>query len=118
MNLLVHDFAEALIKYVFPPDIIDRIVTTYNSSRRTWDLHPQNYVNYFRQGTATWFQATRQDPYETGGMNICDDARPCITEMDLRRNILTRDEPLFNILNTVYNDQRWNLTGNVSVCPW
>ncbi|OWF53347.1 hypothetical protein KP79_PYT20764 [Mizuhopecten yessoensis] len=118
MNLLVQDFAEALVKFVLPLDVVNNIIAAYNSSRTTWDLHPSNYITYFRQGTATWFAATSKSAYETGGMNICSNARPCITEIDLRRNIKTRDVPLFDILNTVYNFERWNMTGNISICAW
>ncbi|XP_069103941.1 uncharacterized protein [Argopecten irradians] len=118
MNLLVQDFAESLIKYVLPTDIVDSIITAYNSSKLTWDLHPSNHINYFRQGTAAWFRATSKPSYDTGGMTICSDARPCGTEAELRRNILTRDAPLFDILSSVYTHERWNLTGDISVCMW
>ncbi|XP_060063988.1 uncharacterized protein LOC132544414 [Ylistrum balloti] len=118
MNLLVHELAESLLKYVLPVDIVDNIIAAYNSSLKTWDLHPPNYTTYFRQGTATWFQATSKSVYETGGMNICSNARPCITEIDMRRNIMNRDIPLFNILNSIYNNGHWNITGNISVCTW
>jgi hypothetical protein len=123
-SVLVHEFGHTIHQYALPgsSDYYNRINAAFNNARnnRIWDLNSyamSNALEYFAEGTATFFNANRH-PNSSGGMNGC--GKPagqfCSTETEARNWLQSRDSQLFDALSFTFTNFRPTLQGGLSVC--
>ncbi|XP_060586201.1 uncharacterized protein LOC132741944 [Ruditapes philippinarum] len=120
-NILVHEFSHTVKNYGLSSAERSQVNSAYNhaKSARLWaDYYPMATVEeYFAVGSAVYFNADHQRYRGTGNhMDLCSGSNFCTSEYQSRTHLYQIDNPLYNLLTHVYDNNKVGNYANIGVC--